>query len=144
MLIFAFIELNPNLEKLAFDTRYIPFGGALSGFFGGISGHQGALRTAFLIRSGIQKEAFIGTVVVSAVIVDISRLIIYGTTFFSRDFEVLKNQGGIELVFAGTLAAFLGAFIGSRLVKKITMRFIRIIVGVLLLLLAFVLGIGMV
>lgn len=97
-----------------------------------------------MIRSGIQKEAFIGTVVVSAVIVDISRLIIYGTTFFSRDFEVLKNQGGIELVFAGTLAAFLGAFIGSRLVKKITMRFIRIIVGVLLLLLAFVIGIGMV
>ena len=34
MLIFAFIELNPNLEKLAFDTRYIPLGGALSGFFG--------------------------------------------------------------------------------------------------------------
>ena len=87
---------------------------------------------------------FIGTVVVSAVIVDISRLIIYGTTFFSRDFEVLKNQGGVELVFAGTIAAFLGAFIGSRLVKKITMRIISIIVGILLLVLALALGIGIV
>ncbi|OQY01022.1 MAG: hypothetical protein B6I22_14930 [Desulfobacteraceae bacterium 4572_123] len=144
MLIFAFIELNPGLEKLAFDTRYIPLGGALSGFFGGISGHQGALRTAFLIRAGLHKEVFIGTVVVSAVFVDISRLIVYGITFFSRDFEVLKNHGGIELVVAGTLAAFLGAFIGSKMVKKITMQIIRIIVGVLLLLLAFVLGIGMI
>jgi hypothetical protein len=144
MLIFAFIELNPDLEKLAFDTRYIPLGGALSGFFGGISGHQGALRTAFLIRAGLHKEVFIGTIVISAVIVDISRLIVYGATFFSKDFEILKNQGGIELVLAGTLAAFLGAFIGSRLLNKITMRSIRILVGVLLFLLALSLGIGIV
>ena len=144
MLIFAFIELNPNLKKLAFDTRYIPLGGALSGFFGGISGHQGALRTAFLIRAGLHKEVFIGTIVISAVIVDISRLIVYGATFFSKDFKILKNQGGIELVLAGTLAAFLGAFIGSRLLNKITMRSIRILVGVLLFLLALSLGIGIV
>ena len=144
MLIFAFIELNPGLEKLAFDTRFIPLGGALSGFFGGISGHQGALRTAFLIRAGLGKEVFIGTIVISAVIVDVSRLLVYGATFFSKDFEILKNQGGVELVLAGTLAAFLGAFIGSRLLNKITMRSIRILVGVLLFLLALSLGIGIV
>jgi uncharacterized membrane protein YfcA len=144
MLIFAFIELNPGLEKLAFDTRFIPLGGALSGFFGGISGHQGALRTAFLIRAGLGKEVFIGTIVISAVVVDVSRLLVYGATFFSKDFEILKNQGGVELVLAGTLAAFLGAFIGSRLLNKITMRSIRILVGVLLFLLALSLGIGIV
>ena len=129
---FALVELNPNFENLAFDTKFIPVGGALSGFFGGLSGHQGALRTAFLIRTGLQKEVFIGTMVVSAVLVDISRLTVYGTTFFSRDFEVLKNQGGVELVIAGSLAAFVGAFIGSRLLKKITMRTIQIIVGIML------------
>ncbi len=102
------------------------------------------MRTAFLIRAGLHKEVFIGTVVISAVIVDISRLMVYGITFFSKDFEVLKNQGGIELILAGTLAAFLGAFIGSRLLKKITMRIIRILVGALLLLLALALGIGIV
>ena len=75
---------------------------------------------------------------------DISRLIVYVATFFSKDFEVLKNQGGIELVLAGTLAAFLGAFIGSKLLNKITMRSIRILVGVLLFLLALSLGIGIV
>lgn len=50
--------------------------GALSGFFGGLSGHQGALRTAFLIRAGLPKEVFVGTMVVSAVVVDLSRLLI--------------------------------------------------------------------
>ncbi|MGD2028779.1 MAG: hypothetical protein PVG86_02485 [Desulfobacterales bacterium] len=29
--------------------------------------------------------------IISAFIVDISRLIVYGTTFFSKDFEILKN-----------------------------------------------------
>lgn len=141
---FAFIELNSKFEKLAFNTRFIPLGGALSGFFGGLSGHQGALRTAFLIRAGLEKDVFIGTMVVSAVVVDLSRLVIYGATFFSRDFAVLKTQGVIELVIAGSLAAFAGAFIGSRLLKKITMRTIQILVGVMLLVLAVAIGTGII
>jgi len=141
---FAFVELNPYFEKLAFNTRFIPLGGALSGFFGGLSGHQGALRTAFLIRAGLEKEVFIGTMVVSAVVVDISRLIIYGATFFSRDFEALKLHGGIELIIAGSLAAFVGAFVGSKLLKKITMRQIQIVVGVMLLILAVAIGTGII
>ena len=144
IMVFAILEFIPRFEKLAFDPRYIPVGGALSGFFGGLSGHQGALRTAFLIRTGLQKEVFIGSMVVSAVVVDISRLVVYGATFFARDFEVLKSQGGIELVAAGSLAAFLGAFIGSRMLQKITMRTIKTIVGFMLFLLAVALGTGLV
>ena len=141
---FALLELHPRFEKLAFDTKYIPLGGALSGFFGGLSGQQGALRSAFLIRAGLNKEVFIGTSVVSAVIVDVSRLTVYGITFFSKNFAVLKNQVWVGLIVAAILVAFLGSFIGSRLVKKITMRTIQRIVGVLLLLLSIALGIGVV
>ena len=142
--IFAVMELIPAFRKLSFDARYIPLGGALSGFFGGISGFQGALRTAFLINAGLPKEVFIGTMVVSAVIVDISRLLIYGITFFSRDFDLLQSQGGIGLVIAGSLCAFGGAFVGSRLLKKITMRTIQLIVGSMLLFLAVALGSGLI
>lgn len=141
---FAIMELTPIFKKLSFDARFIPLGGALSGFFGGISGFQGALRTAFLIRAGLDKEIFIGTMVVSAVVVDISRLTIYGVTFFSRDFAILQNQGGIGLVIAGSLCAFGGAFVGSRLLKKITMRTIRVTVGTMLLVLAVALGSGLI
>ncbi len=139
---FAIVELHPAFEKLAFSTRFIPLGGALSGFFGGLSGHQGALRTAFLIRAGLEKDVFVGTMVVSAVMVDLSRLLIYGATFFSRDFAILRDQGGIGLVIAGSLAAFAGAFIGSRILKKITMRTIQIVVGVMLFLLSIGIGTG--
>jgi uncharacterized protein len=141
---FAVIELHPVFERLAFSTRLIPLGGALSGFFGGLSGHQGALRTAFLIRAGLDKEVFVGTMVVSAVVVDLSRLLIYGATFFSRDFAILKDQGGIGLVIAGSLAAFAGAFIASRFLKKITMRNIQIVVGIMLFFLSIAIGTGII
>ncbi|HEY8378114.1 MAG TPA: sulfite exporter TauE/SafE family protein, partial [Nannocystis sp.] len=42
MLLFAFVELAPGVKKLAIDPRYLPLGGLVSGFFGGLSGHQGA------------------------------------------------------------------------------------------------------
>ena len=143
ILVFALLEFIPSFEKLAFDPKYIPVGGALSGFFGGLSGHQGALRTAFLIRVGLPKEVFIGSMVVSTVVVDVSRLLVYGSTFFSRDFSILAERGGVGLVVAGSLAAFLGAFIGSRLLKKITMRVIQITVGMMLFMLSIALGTGL-
>lgn len=144
IMMFSLLEFIPRFEKLSFDPKYIPVGGALSGFFGGLSGHQGALRTAFLIRLGLPKDVFIGSMVVSAVVVDVSRLIVYGSTFFARDFALLKEGGGIGLVVGGSLAAFLGAFIGSRLLKKITMRAIQITVGMMLFVLSIALGAGLI
>ena len=141
---FAFIELSPLTEKLSFDTKYIPLGGIFSGFFGGLSGHQGALRTAFLVRAGLSKGAFVATTVISAVIVDVTRLMIYGLTFFSRDFDALKTQGVSGLVLAGTIAAFAGSFIGTRILEKITMKTVQRIVGVMLLILSIALGFGIV
>jgi uncharacterized protein len=141
---FALLELSPRFDKLAFNSKYIPFGGAISGFFGGLSGHQGALRTAFLIRSGLSKESFIGTMVVAAVIVDLSRLIVYGMTFLSGSFGTIFQQsdGVVWLVVAGSVSAFAGSFIGSRMVQKVTMRQIQRLVGTLLLLLGLGLGLG--
>jgi hypothetical protein len=48
MMVFALFELLPSLRKLTFSNRHLVIGGLLSGFFGGFSGHQGALRSAFL------------------------------------------------------------------------------------------------
>ena len=140
--VFALFDLIPQLGNISFDRKWIPLGGMLSGFFGGLSGHQGAVRTAFLIKAVQHKEAFIGTVVVSAVIVDITRLIVYGASFFSRHLVSVESGGLPGLVIAGMLSAFLGSFIGVRLLKKVTMKEIQTIVGILLLLVAFGLGTG--
>jgi len=128
---FSFLDLLPRFEKLAFDRKYLPLGGLLSGFFGGLSGLQGALRSAFLIKAGLEKEAFIGTSTISAVIVDLARLLVYGLSFYTATFARIAPGLG-ALILAATLAAFMGAFIGTRLMKKVTLRTVQIIVGIML------------
>ena len=142
--VFSLFELIPYFERIAFDRKYLPAGGALSGFFGGLSGHQGALRSAFLVKAGLEKEVFLGTGVVCAVLVDFSRLIVYGTSFFSKEFKAVSVYGGVEIVIIATLAAFIGSFLGTRLVKKMTISTIQQIVGGMLMLLAIILGLGLV
>jgi uncharacterized protein len=134
---FAFMDLVPQFENLAFNRRYLPIGGLLSGFFGGLSGMQGALRSAFLIRVGLKTEAFIATGTVSAVIVDVARLLVYGLSFYTAAFEKVSSEMSL-LILTGTLAAFLGSFISTRLIKKLTLRTVQIIVGVMLM----VVGVG--
>jgi uncharacterized protein len=63
----------------------LKLGGLLSGFFGGLSGLQGAIRSAFLVKSGLSKEAYIGTAVILACLIDITRLSVYATCFANAD-----------------------------------------------------------
>jgi uncharacterized protein len=135
---FALFDLLPRFQNLAFDRRYLPVGGLLSGFFGGLSGLQGAMRSAFLIKAGLNKEAFIGTNTVSAVVVDVARLIVYGLSFYTTRLMSISSDMP-SLIISSTLAAFLGAFIGARLMKKVTFRAVQIIVGIMLI----VVGVGM-
>lgn len=145
MLAFASFEVAPPLRRLEFPRRYLALGGLLSGFFGGLSGHQGALRSAFLVRAGLGTEGFIATGVVSAVVVDLARIPVYGAAFVARDLGVvLAARGGWELIVAAIAAAFVGSFAGARLLPKVTMTGVRWVVASLLLALGIALGAGLV
>lgn len=135
LLLFASLELIPQFRSLTFGVKYMPLGGILSGFFGGLSGMQGALRSAFLSRAGLSKEAFIATGVVIASLIDISRLVIYSSTL-SRE-STKFNYG---LLAAAVLAAFLGAVLGNNYLKKMTMPGVQRVVAVML----FVVALGLV
>lgn len=139
MIIFALFEVLPILNRISFGKQMLPVGGILSGFFGGLSGHQGALRSAFLLRTGLTKEAFIATGIVIACIIDVSRLFVY-----SGRFAEMNLQENYPLLTAATLSAFLGAYLGRLLLKKITMTFVQVTVSVLLFLIALGLGLGIV
>ena len=143
MIVFAVFELTPALDRFSFSTKWIPAGGVLSGFFGGLSGHQGALRTIFLTRAGLSKEEFVGTIAVVATLVDIVRIIVYGLTVFKKHFAMIEPEKWILVVIA-VIAAWTGSFLGSRLLRKITMRGLRFIIGILLLLLGLGLGSGII
>lgn len=79
---FALFELVPALRGLRFDRKHLPLGGILSGFFGGFSGHQGALRFAFLTKVGIPPQSFVGTNALIGFLVDLARIAVYGSSFF--------------------------------------------------------------
>ena len=133
MLILAFVtlELSPRFASIALDRKYLPFGGVVSGFFGGLSGHQGAFRSMFLLKSRLGKEEFVATGVMLAVMVDISRMLVYG-------WKMSGQHSGVEwrLVVAASVSAFVGAYVGSRLLTKITIRAIQVVVSVLLVVVA--------
>ena len=139
MIGFAVFELDSRLSNLSIDARYLPVGGALSGFFGGLSGHQGALRSAFLLHTGLKKEAFIASGVVIGSMVDVGRLVVYGA-YYART-GIGEN---IALLAVTALFAFVGAFVGRRLLKKVTLRYIQVLVGIMLIGIAIGLGTGVI
>jgi uncharacterized protein len=128
IVVFALLELSSRFERVEISPRWLPLGGALSGFFGGLSGNQGAFRSAFLLKAGLAKEAFIATGVVAAVIVDASRLLVYGTDVLSR--HVSQSREALVPILVATLAAFAGSFAGSRLLKKVTYRAVQLVVAI--------------
>ena len=81
MTFFASFELLPQLRNFNVDRKYLFLGGLLSGFFGGFSGHQGALRSAFLTKVGISPEAFVGSNALIGFMVDIARISTYAILF---------------------------------------------------------------
>ncbi|WP_339887090.1 sulfite exporter TauE/SafE family protein [uncultured Flavobacterium sp.] len=139
MMIFAVIDLIPYFNKLQFDKNKLPFGGALSGFFGGLSGSQGALRSAFLIRAGLSKEAFIATTVIISSFVDFTRLGVYSTRLVNIDLSA-----NLPLIISATVAAMCGAFIGNKLLKKVTLKFLQVTVAIMLIILSIALGLGLI
>lgn len=139
LIFFALFELLPKLKNLQFPEKYLPIGGILSGFFGGLSGHQGALRSAFLTKVGLSKEAFIATGVIIACMIDVSRMSVYFTNI-----SKVKDSLNFNLIFVATLAAFIGVYFGNKLVKKITINTIQKIVAFMIILFAMALGLGIV
>jgi uncharacterized membrane protein YfcA len=139
ILIIAFVlfDFIPRFANLQFDKKYLVLGGVLSGFFGGISGNQGALRSAFLLKSNLTKEVFIATGVVIACLIDVFRLFIY-----SKQLVKLGSDFNFTLLIAATLSAFLGAYIGNKLVKKITFSLIHNLTTLMLIILAILLAMG--
>lgn len=139
MITFSLFELLPKFSQIQFKENKLFLGGLLSGFFGGLSGHQGALRSAFLIKLGLNKESFIATGVVIACLIDLTRLSVYFNRFVGSG--ITDN---LYLVVSATLSAFLGAYFGNKLLKKVTLNFIQTFVAIMIMLIAIGLGSGLI
>lgn len=139
MIAFALAEIIPTWRDFSVEKKHFFLGGILSGFFGGLSGHQGAFRSAFLVKAAVSKECFIGTGVMIACLVDLSRISVYG-----KNLLVLELQSHAAILLCAVLSAFLGVWIGNILFKKAAYPVLQVFVAFFLILIAVLLGAGLI
>lgn len=135
---FALADSLPFWQKLKVSRRHWVGGGLLSGFSGGLSGQQGALRSLFLVHAGLSKEGYIATGTAVALLVDVARIPVY----FAEG-VVLDEQVRLTL-FVAIAAALAGALLGRYALAKITFRFLHRFVLSLLVILGLAIAGGIV
>ena len=128
LLFFACAEGLPQFRRISFPPRYLPLGGLLSGFFGGLAGMQGALRSAFLIKANLTKETYVATGAAIAFLIDVSRLAVYSRLILEH-----RTDFDYTLLIAAVVAALAGSMLGNRYLRKATMTGIQNVVAILLL-----------
>jgi uncharacterized membrane protein YfcA len=129
LIVFALLELQPWFRRLKAPPRAMPLGGVLTGFLGGLTGQQGALRSIFLLRGALSADRFVATGVMIALLVDLSRIATYVARF--DDMSMAGRQGALTLV--GMAAAITGATVATRRIDKVTIGGIRGAVAALML-----------
>jgi uncharacterized membrane protein YfcA len=144
ILAFAAFELAPGLARWRVSPRWLWAGGLLSGFFGGLSGHQGALRAVFLGSQQLSPPAFAGTQAAIACLVDGARLAVYGVALFGAHAAGIAAVSQWPLVAVATLCAFVGSYFGAQLVHKVTVAFVRRVTGALLVVVGAALASGLI
>ena len=87
-------------------------GGFGSGFFGGLTGHQGALRAMFLQKRLPDKAEYAATAAVLALVVDMTRIPVYVAL---EGWQILEAGW---LILGLVLAAIFGVQLGKRWLKK--------------------------
>lgn len=135
--LFAIIEWLPQEKRFSFPTTLLPLGGAISGFFGGLSGHQGALRSAFLLRANLSKEVLIGTGIVIATCIDVTRITQYLN--FEKQATLMDN---ISLLVSAVIVAFLGVFLTQRWIQKVTIAWLQKSIAIFLILFSIAMMLG--
>jgi uncharacterized membrane protein YfcA len=130
LIVFAALELTPWFQRLKAPPKMMPIGGAVTGFFGGLTGQQGALRSVFLLRTNLDAAQFIATGTLVSILIDLARVPTYFATFAATSLDL--GTRAIGLIAFGTVAAFAGAWLGSRYLKKARIEVVRVIVAGLL------------
>ena len=119
--------LTGFIDRIRFGRRMAWFAGALSGFFGGLVGNQGGIRSAALLGFEIQKETLVATATAIALIVDGARMPVY-LALETR--AILTAWPVLALAVAGVL---FGTFWGVQVLRGIPDQIFRKILSTLIL-----------
>ncbi len=115
------------MQRLDLGRKTAFAAGALSGFFGGLVGNQGSIRSAALLGFRVTRDAFVATATAIALMVDAARVPVYLAVEGRR---VLAEWPLIALATIGVLA---GTVAGGRILRRIPERLYRRVVSALVL-----------
>jgi uncharacterized membrane protein YfcA len=104
-------------------------GGALSGFFGGLVGNQGGIRTAAMLGFEADKRRFVATTTAVALMIDVARVPVYLTV---ERTELVRMWPTVAIAAVGVV---IGTLFGEKLLARVPEQRFRVVVGLLLLLL---------
>ena len=127
-------------ERVRFGKTSAGIVGLASGFFGGLVGEQGGIRSVALLNFDIEKEAFIATAAATALIVDVMRMPVYFLTQSSQVSQFLF------ILILSSVAVVAGTLTGSLVLKKVpeeafkrNVSLLILVLGIFLLLLVAIL-----
>jgi uncharacterized membrane protein YfcA len=127
LLIFAgLIEFTGLMRRLHLSGIGAYFAGALSGFFGGLVGNQGGIRSAAMLALDLQKSAFVATATAIALFVDGARMPVY---FWTQHGAIAHISSWVALATVGVLA---GTLAGERLLDVLRELWFRRFLAALL------------
>ena len=119
LILLPLLTLSESWTGLSIPEANDRIGGFGSGFMGGLSGHQGALRAMFLTRRLPDKMAYAATASVLALCVDLSRVPVY---LFFRSEEIVEHA---QITFLLVIAALLGVRAGKRWLESMKSEWIH-------------------
>ena len=126
LLLYVLFLFRHESWRLPQSTAVAVSGGALSGFFAGLFGVGGAIRSTFLAAFNLPKETYIFVSGAVALVIDLVRVGTY-----------LGEGVRLETMLLYGMAAFvpislLGAFLAKKVVNRIPQRTFRLVIAVLL------------
>lgn len=125
-------------KRLRFGKKGAAIAGLASGFFGGLVGEQGGIRSVALLNFDVEKEAFIATATATGLIVDAVRMPVYFLTQSSQVSQFLF------IIILSSVAVITGTLAGNLMLKKIPEESFKRIVSLLILILGiFLLIVGL-
>jgi len=111
--LFIFSLISISHQKITFkpSKNNAIIGGGLSGFFAGIIGTGGAIRSFFLNSFKLKKNVYLATTAFIAILIDMTRIPIY----IKDGYLQTVNYYLILLLF---IIAILGSYVGKKIVDK--------------------------
>jgi uncharacterized membrane protein YfcA len=130
LLVFAgAAQITGAAQRWRFHGSVAWIAGAVSGFFGGLVGNQGGIRSAAMLGFDLPKERFVATATAIALFVDAARMPVYVVV------ERQQVAAIWPLVALATVGVIGGTLAGERVLTRVSEHRFKQVVGAIILLL---------